>query len=170
MNNIALKKQDCGCFDYRKTDYTSLVITVFLADFLAFKCFFLLAKKTNHAELIKLCTICQLMQKIMHTYNHRIIPLSLNETALQVCLLNLVFLLFLSNEISECAIKFMPHLVAFAHFSMYVFVFSGQYLIYRFVVLDICYAPYILTMCQISVCDASQYYHGLPYSIWQTIL
>jgi len=45
--------------------------------------------------------------KIMRTYmyNHRIIPLSLNETALQVCLLNLVFLLFLSNEISECAIK-----------------------------------------------------------------
>jgi len=49
----------------------------------------------------------------------------------------------------------MPHLAAFAHFSMYVFVFSGQHLIYRFVVLGICYTSYIHTMCQISICDAT---------------
>jgi len=36
---------------------------------------FLLAKKTNYAQLVKLGTACPFMRKIMHAHN-RIIPLS----------------------------------------------------------------------------------------------
>jgi len=40
---------------------------------------FLLAKKTNYAELVNLCAVCPVMCKIMCVYN-RIIPLAVDET------------------------------------------------------------------------------------------
>jgi len=50
------------------------LITVFLADFLALKCF-CWQKRTNYAELVRLCVTCPIMHKIMRVHN-RLIPLS----------------------------------------------------------------------------------------------